>query len=68
MKEQFAFLTSNRFWALVLGAVAFYLQQKGIFGTAEMLLVATITGGFVVIRTTDRATEQPKVTDAVNNK
>jgi hypothetical protein len=58
MNEQFAFLTSNRFWALVLGAVAYYLQQKGIFGESEMLLVATITAGFIGIKTLDRASEK----------
>jgi hypothetical protein len=58
MSEQWAFLTSNRFWALVIGAVAFYLEQKGIFGSDEMILIATITGGFIGIRTFDRASEK----------
>jgi hypothetical protein len=56
--DNFEFLKSNRFWALILGAVAFYLKQKGLFGDAEMMLIATITAGFVTIRTVDRATEK----------
>lgn len=58
--EKFEFLTSTRFWAIVLGAVSLYLKQKGIFGDAEMLLIATITAGFTIVRTVDRATEEPK--------
>lgn len=54
IKPQWAFLTSTRFWALVLAAVAIYLQQKGILGTEEMQLIASITGGFTIIRTVDR--------------
>jgi hypothetical protein len=57
LPEQFMFLTSNRFWALVIGAISIYLQAKGIFGDAEMMLVATITTGFIGIKTIDRATE-----------
>lgn len=57
MPDKLLFLTSNRFWALVIGAVALYLKTKGIFGDAEMVLVATITGGFIGIRTIDRASE-----------
>lgn len=53
-----AFLKSNRFWAMILGAVAVYLQAKGIFGEAEMILVATVTGIFVAVRTVDRAFEK----------
>lgn len=56
MKENFAFLKSNRFWSLVIGAVSMYLQAKGIIGDAEMILIATITSGFIVIKTVDRNT------------
>lgn len=55
--DKFEFLTSNRFWALVIGAVSIYLKAKGWIGEPEMLLIATITGGFTIIRTADRATE-----------
>lgn len=53
----FTFLKSTRFWALMVGAVSVYLKAKGIFGEAEMMLIATITGIFTAIRTIDRATE-----------
>ena len=53
-----AFLKSNRFWLLVVGAVALYLQQKGFVGEAELALIVTISGGFISIRTVDRFGEQ----------
>jgi len=58
MKSNFSFLTSNRFWAMIVGAVAVYLQAKGVLGEAEMLLIATITAGFTIVRTADRMSEQ----------
>ncbi len=57
MSDRFLFLTSSRFWAIVIGAVSLYLRSKGIFGEAEMVLIATITAGFTVVRTVDRAAE-----------
>ncbi len=54
MDDKFAFLTSSRFWALVIGALSIYLQAKGYIGEAEMQLIATITAGFTVIKTLDR--------------
>jgi len=59
----FAFLYATRFWALVIGAASIYAQAKGWIGEAEMLLIATVTGGFTIVRTVDRATEQ-KITAA----
>lgn len=50
----FSFLTSNRFWALFLGAIIVYLNSKGYIGQAETTLVATIAYGFIGIRTIDR--------------
>ena len=52
------FLTSTRFWAMVLGAVAVYLNRKGILGDAEFALVGTILGGFIGVRTIDRLGEK----------
>lgn len=52
--EKFEFLKSTRFWAIVIAAVAVYLQTKGLIGDPEMVLVATITGGFTAVRTIDR--------------
>jgi hypothetical protein len=53
----FTFLKSTRFWALIIGAVSIYLQSKGFFGDAEMMLVATITAGFIGVKTVDRSVE-----------
>lgn len=50
----FGFLKSTRFWAIVIGALSIYLQTKGIFGDAEMVLVATVTAAFTVVRTVDK--------------
>lgn len=52
--EQIAFLKSTRFWALVIGAVVFYLKAEGFIGESEVTLIETILGGFITIRTVDR--------------
>ena len=59
----FSFLYATRFWALVIGAASIYAKQRGWIGEPEMILIATITGGFTIVRTVDRATEQ-KITAA----
>lgn len=56
-----SFLKASRFWALTIGAVSIYLKAKGWIGEPEMYLIATITGGFVAVRTVDRASEQKVV-------
>lgn len=52
------FLKSNRFWAVVIGAVALFLFQEGIITEPVFALIGTITAAFVGIRTIDRASEQ----------
>jgi hypothetical protein len=61
MTNKFDFLKSTRFWAIVIGSVAVYLQAKGIFGEAEMILTASITSLFTLVRTIDRNTGDAKV-------
>ena len=56
--EQFEFLKATRFWAMVFGAVLIYLQAKGFIGEAEMMLANTILGGFIIVKTVDRASEK----------
>ena len=63
MNERFAFLTSNRFWALVIGALSIYLQTKGYIGEPEMVLIATLTAGFATIATVDRFGEKAGAVD-----
>ena len=53
-----SFLKSNRFWALIIGALVYYGKMKGFIGDAEMVLLETILGGFIAVKTTDRAAEQ----------
>jgi len=56
--NKFDFLTSTRFWALVIGAVAVYLQHKGIIGEPEMVLIGTLTTVFIGVKTIDRSVEK----------
>lgn len=56
--ERLDFLGSTRFWVMVLGAVAVYLEAKGWLGEAERNLIATIVAGFITVRTVDRLGEK----------
>ena len=58
MNDAFKFLFATRFWALVIGAVSLYLKSKGWIGEAEMILIATITGGFITVQTVDRYSDK----------
>lgn len=52
------FIKSNRFWVMVIGALSIYLKARGIIGEPEMALIATISAGFIVVRTVDRLGEE----------
>ena len=52
---------------MIIGALSIYLKSKGWIGEAEMLLIATITAGFTLVRTVDRATEQKIIASAVSS-
>lgn len=54
MESKFAFLSSPRFWMLVIGAVALALYQDGYITEAWVTAIGTITAGFIGIRTADR--------------
>ncbi len=54
------FLTSNRFWALFIGAFTIYLETKGWIGEAERNLLTTLMGGFVTVGTIDKFAEKIK--------
>lgn len=58
ISDKLLFLTSTRFWAMVVGAVSIYLKMKGIIGEAEMQLIATLTAGFIAIKTIDKTAEK----------
>lgn len=61
--NRFEFLKSTRFWALVVGALCLYLYTKGWIGQPEVVLIETILGGFVGIRTVDRFGEKSGAVD-----
>lgn len=63
--DTFAFLKATRFWALCLTAASLYAKGKGWIGAEEAALIATITGGFVAVRTVDRYSEQKILATAV---
>ena len=54
MKTKFKFLTSPRFWAIVIGAIGLALYQDGIISQAWVTAITTITGGFTIVGTFDR--------------
>ena len=56
--NKWAFLGSPRFYALVIGAVALALYQEGILALSYLTAIGTITGGFIGIRTLDRASDK----------
>jgi len=60
LPEDWRFLTATRFWAMVILAVGVYLQTKGIIGQPEAILIATISGGFIGIKTLDRLGDKLK--------
>jgi hypothetical protein len=47
-------LNSTRFWSLVLGSLAIYLETKGLIGEAERNLIDTVLGGYITLRTVDK--------------
>lgn len=54
MPNKLLFLTSSRFWAIVIAAVSIYLKMKGVIGESEMTLIATIAAGFTIVKTVDK--------------
>lgn len=46
---------------MIIGALAIYLQMKGLIGEPEMILIGTISAGFIGIKTIDRNTGDAKV-------
>ena len=57
-KPWYAFIKSNRFWVLILGAMSVYLESKGLIGEAERNLIATISTIFITVATLDRGAEK----------
>lgn len=63
MKEKFLFLTSVRFWNLVIVATVIVLQKKGIIVDGSLVdaiseIVAIVLSGSTLIRTVDRVADK----------
>ena len=55
MNAKLNFLSSRRFWGLVVIAVIGVLGSEGIISTDIVSAVVIVVGGFIGIRTIDRA-------------
>ena len=55
--QRFSFIFSNRFWALVIAALAL-VSNEGFTTEAWTKGVLTVVTGFIGIRTIDRAAEK----------
>jgi hypothetical protein len=62
--SKFDFIFSTRFWAMIIGALSIYLKAKGLIGEPEMMLIATITAGFVAVKTLDKNVGEAKILSA----
>lgn len=54
LPEKWQFLTSPRFWSIVLIALAAWLKGDGYITEALAAFITTVAGGYTVIRTVDR--------------
>lgn len=54
----YIFLTSTRFWVMLLGALSVYLEAKGWIGEPERNLIATVSAIFITVRSVDRMSEK----------
>lgn len=58
MNDKLSFIRAPRFWIMLAGALSVYLQTKGFIGEAEMMLIATVSAGFVAVKTLDRYSDK----------
>lgn len=56
--EHLKFLTSTRFWAVVIIALSFQLSDMGLISDRLFEFLSMIAGGHIGIRTVDRFGEQ----------
>ena len=54
MEKKFLFITSTRFWALVILSVCVALNAYGVLPTETLTALITLLGGFITVRTLDR--------------
>lgn len=62
-----SFLTSSRFWAMFMGVIVWYLQQRGLIGALEMQAISIFLSGFIGIRTVDRLGEKAGTTTLITS-
>ena len=55
MPKQLLFLTSTRFWSVVLIALAVWLAADGFITENLATFIKTVAGGYTIIRTADKA-------------
>ncbi len=53
-----SFVSSTRFWALLIGATSVYLKAKQVIGDPEMVLIGTVVTGFIGLKTVDRTVDK----------
>jgi hypothetical protein len=63
MENKFAFLSSVRFWNLIIVATVIVLQKEGIIVDNTLIdtlteIIALVLGGSTAIRTIDRVSEK----------
>jgi hypothetical protein len=58
MSEKFAFLQSNRFWAMVAFVAVLVAQDHGVLSIETASYLTTLLAGFIGIRTIDRFAEK----------
>jgi hypothetical protein len=56
--KNFQFLTSNRFWAIVLFSLAIALKDAGVISVELAQFVMTVTAGHIGVKTVDRFAEK----------
>ena len=54
ISKEFEFITSSRFWALVLAGLAVWLRADGYVTPAFADFIVTVAGGFIGINSYDR--------------
>ena len=58
MSDKFQFIFATRFWVMIIGSLAVYLEAKGWIGEPERNLIATMSAIFIGVYTLDRVSEK----------